>query len=693
MEITKELLKDLGAVLSSQRVVQEFSRLSFKISEEIDTLGEYKIEVGNLLTHRSGSCCEAYAASHASGGEFVAFVFRRNLPVRLEVISWLAGNEIHNIVKPLDFGIVRISALQEREHFVAILHSSYGRSLKSILESRMIFDEHFIANKFLPVILPVLAQLHQNNIVHGSVNTENIFIGDNGSIVLGDCFINCIGTAQPAFYETIERAQAHKFAKGSGSRSVDYYALGMTIFHMYTGSSLEHLNDDLIISEKLKQGSFTFLLHQESITGRIGSLVGGLSSDEAESRWDILQIDNWLYNKNIPSLEQELETQSVRAIIFNDKEFYSCRSLAYEMRKNWALSKEFLETDKLERWLASNKQNARKSSIITQIKPAAVKSKFTPASKITDDHLTKILIVLDPKAPVHTESFSYHISGTGLFIMDAISASQNELLKILLATITSGLHAIFEKFVGAGLERAELDAMQQVIFAFEPIAKYEIGYGMERLMYDLNPYLTCEDKWLQKHICISAGDVASTLETLEIKLDSIYEHKALICFLYSKFHEKVEVVLRDLQHFPHLYRHRAFRLAALLCLAQRSLQDAPLHNLTQFIGSELEELLDRHLKSAQIRSTIFENIKQAAKTGIIVNVIKAAGTHYLLLQDERGYEQAIQQAESIEAEVGFYNSKRKELRASVRHKSLRFAVSVSSIILCMMFIKILLQIV
>ncbi len=124
----------------------------------------------------------------------------------------------------------------DNEYLYLIQWFVEGQNLDKYLERHGVFKEEEVLD-FLNSLLPVLALMHKNNIIHRDLRLENIIRRNNGQLVLIDFgvakqFTGHIytSTASTPGYTSLEQTN-----RGVTNPSSDLYSLGATCFHLLTG--------------------------------------------------------------------------------------------------------------------------------------------------------------------------------------------------------------------------------------------------------------------------------------------------------------------------------------------------------------------------------------------------------------------------------------------------------------------------
>ncbi|MGV2831513.1 protein kinase domain-containing protein [Myxosarcina sp. GI1(2024)] len=135
----------------------------------------------------------------------------------------------------------------QNEHQYLVQEWIEGDNLTQVLQKQGTFDEKRIC-QLLNALLPVLAFVHQHQIIHRDIKPENILSCSDGTLVLVD-----FGAAKAVSARALDRTGtiigspeyiAPEQLRGKAVISSDIYSLGVTCLHLLTGISPFDLYSD-----------------------------------------------------------------------------------------------------------------------------------------------------------------------------------------------------------------------------------------------------------------------------------------------------------------------------------------------------------------------------------------------------------------------------------------------------------------
>ena len=235
-----------------------------------------------------------YPAKRVGGNEtnLIAIVGDRNSCFHLDIADAVEHIKLKSLLTLQSWGICEWPGGGQK---VALVYDRPpGPSLSESLAKGKSFSDSEIKKNFLPAMIEVLRAFSLKNLTHGAIRPENIFQRIDNSIVLGDCLSSAPSYYQPAAYLTIERGLALPGGRGVGTAADDIYALGVTLITLAIGELPARISDEQMITRKMEQGSFAYLSGRAKLSTSISNLLRGMLNDNAEERWSVDDIGNWL---------------------------------------------------------------------------------------------------------------------------------------------------------------------------------------------------------------------------------------------------------------------------------------------------------------------------------------------------------------------------------------------------------------
>lgn len=676
--------------------------------------GNYKIEIDKPLEEYSNDFAKAYnirlienldadyyerideycinlkndSEADLPVNDYYGLVFDNRMPVRLNDI--LNRNFSSNVASPHYLGICQFTELKDEPYFVAILPKIKGNKLRDLLATKNLFNEKFILAKFLKNIIKILETLHNNNIVYGKINLDNIYIDPLNEIKLKEFISTPCGYDQLTLYETTARSITQKWAKGSLNTKVDYYALGMLLFCMSSGENFEKYNDIILVQEKLKSGSFNFLNKIAKLPKKISILISYLVIDNENQRWNASQIIEYLDNNTSNLTILYDRDYLTRSIIFNAEEFYCRKALALSLWLNWEQACEFIKTDKIKKWLALNASEANVLNLLESLNLYMLNDKASTQRRFTidDERLISTLIILDSDGPVRVNGLAFFLDSIGILLAHSLNYKSDNVAQTLEDFIISNIFNIYDYMNTVEDNQPYFYIMSKLYKCSEYLGKSDIGFGLNRCLYELNPTLPAQDLLSKAIFCINLKDAMIYLNDESISFEDIQALKSLPTFIYSKI-DNSDFKIRSLGYHNIIQKDKIYQLCSILSIAQTQSKLLVLNHLTNIIAEKFNNILDKYIKSNSIIKLMRKNIDKAAKSGIINNVIKIASASKFFIKDLDGFTKACKRYKELLALINIYQQK--DNFNLIKITSLKIATQLTYVISCFIIIIIILE--
>jgi len=260
--------------------------LGIKREELVDD--RYRIQEGPLGGYTGEA--EIYKCHDESTGQTVALKFyRHHIVPKKDVMAQLIGLAHPDIVCLKAYGLWS-------GRFYEVMEYCAGGSLDEFMP---LTEEEAIL--YLQEIINGLNYCHDQGIVHRDIKPSNLFFRYNGKkdLVIGDFGISSVMEGDEKVRKTqsfgnitVDYTAPELFKREKlVSPKTDYYALGITLIHLLSGSSPFHGMDvNSIISAHLTEE----IEPPGKVSARFRQLVKGLTEKDPGNRWGYRQVQQWL---------------------------------------------------------------------------------------------------------------------------------------------------------------------------------------------------------------------------------------------------------------------------------------------------------------------------------------------------------------------------------------------------------------
>lgn len=655
-------------------------------SQQLDTLEDnYKILTGNSMPDCSSEYVKAFRVE--SRGKIVddkyALVFDHRFPAPLDYIAKFRRNHYKHIRSPYNLQIVKLAATSS-EHLVVILPIHSEQRLADMEDISEICTEYNVINNFIAPINDLLHSMHNNAMAYGSLNPSNILVSNDKKLYLDECISKIASSQQPALFEPLERCYLWGINKGGANEISDYYAFGMCIAYLiFKGnhsifkqdSNDERIQENLFY-QRVDKGTFQAFFENSKVSPVYRDLLKGLTLDNKEERWGYTEVCEWLKGNKVAIITSNHDLAN-RPVSFNDKHFINIRYLVEEIQRNWDISMNFLKDNSVVKWLKRNMEFSEPiAEYIDDV--IGVKRNSKGLFKMDDEvFIALVLFFLDPDHLVRFRDSRMTLSALPAYIWTSFinNHSSERAHKIIKMLATNFFSAFSEatKFRDLRTGRYPVKLVGDILSRNLEIKTP--GFGLEKCLYDLNPFLACQSEALSKYLILNIDDLLMHLEQIALETKEIYLDNHMLSFITSHLEMNDELKLPP---FPELkgFKHRNELINLyILSSAQQSSKHSSLPHLTQALKHEFARIVDL-FHSKDMTKSMAERLEHVILIGNFNNALKSMLDFKQIKADRDFYYAALAEYWSIEKEIAQFSSKTFLNKLGYEH-GLKIAVIIS----------------
>jgi serine/threonine protein kinase len=655
----------------------------------------YQIKVNSPLTEFNTEHAKAYEVIDSTGqiapGGLYAFVFNAQFPTRLQTIKRLQTVKNPLIQQLHDYGKVVLSNGQS-EKFAVILERPQGIPIKKYVEQNQPFAEKEVVMGLSKQLTNALISLSDHNIVHGSINADKVYYNkDTGRILIGECISDICGNSQYHAYDAIDQLLCQDACKGDMDTKGDFYSMGvLLLFLLSSKRPFYGFSKELISHIRLSNGSYessiVFIRMRTgfSISKHMDNLIKGLLSDSRAKRWGLNEIEKW-HNKEEPAPSMmRLHKQAPTPFEFNDREYYSRKSLAQELFLHWEKAKREVQIPDIVRWLSLSVKAQELAQDVNQL------TYGVNTIIISDNKLMRVITLLDPDGPIRFQNFSGHISGIGFELANHFINKDTEQLEQLSKLINSGSieYWIANQSEDSDFRLRGLNWRPQLIR--KHLAKKGTGFGMERVLYELNPGMPCQSPLLENYYVVTLEELLESLDRFSgNKQDETPVDRHIGAFIASRIDMSDDLRVKSLKNFPHFGKNPEVINTSMLSIAQAEGRVGQVKNLTNWMSKRLDGLVDS-LNSRVIKKQLRHKLDEATETGNINELFKVLADPNFARRDVYGFAEARNQYRHMEFQIQRLQTQ-SNIQRMAYQLGLRIAVTISYLICASTLVYVVLQ--
>jgi len=585
------------------------------------------------------------------GRPLYALVCKPEMPTRISVMRALKGLEIPAVLHMVDWGVAEWPPA-DRKCVIVIYHRPLGgRVMDTMASTFKRIPDHQFARAIIKPIADGLVELGLKGIAHRAIRPDNLYFMDEQrtKIVLGDCVTSVPAHDQPVVLETIESGMAMPSGRGAGKYADDMYAFGASVLILAIGRNpLQGVPDGEIIRRKIQMGSYATLVGDERMPVALIECLRGLLTDDPEQRWQATNIDLWLNGKRLTPIQAKAESQAQRPIRFADQEFHSVRPLSYAMYQNWDKAISIITDGTLEIWI----RRGHELNELADGMAIAIKSTGAMAGNRADADdviVARVLMLMDPKAPVRFRDFRTFIEGFGSALAIAMLRKQK------LQPYTDFINRDLWRHWIAAQEKQQADN-QQFEGVYRDLKNYlkdpNSGAGIERCVYELNEWQPCMSPLIDAQYVMEVKGVLPALDqtakSANTKLWPVDRHIA--AFLRARYAKGTGTQI-DSMNDPRPDR-ATIGMLSVLAIVQWRLGPEALYGLAGWVGGLMGPVINSY-QNRNKRKDLEKEIPKLVRKGNLAELYNYLDNPEERQRDAEGFAWA--KAEYAAAEKMIYD--------------------------------------
>lgn len=442
----------------------------------------------------------------------MAFICDPRQPPRLDMVRKMKRLKNGGGLTIVDDGSVDWAPNNRRQYVIIAECPPGGRLTDSATSPLERWPEDRIITQIIAPLLLSLAELEREGLTHRNIRPNNIFFRDAGRrmAMLGDCVTSVPALYQPIVYETIESGLTDPLGRGNGSIAADLYSLGVLALHLALGKlPLADKSPADVLEAKIKRGSFFALVDEFGVPDGLQDLLRGLLIDETSARWRVQDVHLWLDGRRLTAKPPPLAVRANRALDIGSESCTSPRHAA------WALHKQgeegaarAIRGPGFETWIT---RSLNEKSVTDGVGAAMTARADGPGGgNQASLFVSRILIALDPPAPIRYRSLTVAADGLG-GVLAAAMQGQGDAMPIA-EMILARLPAFW------ALRQLPARVEDNLLARFferqrRTLEDQRPGHGLERVAYELAPGLHCLSPPIEQRHVMAAGHMLQALET------------------------------------------------------------------------------------------------------------------------------------------------------------------------------------
>lgn len=578
---------------------------------------------------------------NSSNESLYALIYHPHTPPRINVLDGLKTITDTNMLTLLDWGLIDWPQPVSRRLCV-ICPKNPGKPFSvDPHEHFEPFSEDELDEGIIEPCYRIFEAFALRGFTYRALRTSNIFITDKGRrhLLLGQNIDYYPAFHQSALFEPVESALTMPCARGEGTIGDDLYSLGVLMAILTLGyHPLHDLTEEEVIQQKLTSGSFGAIIGNRKISVSLLEPIKGLLIDDPYDRWALKDLKNWIDGRRLNARQPVVPKRATRPYVFEDKEHYYLDTLLLSLMHNSGKGMTVFKNPGFHHWL---KRSLGMENLSLDLEAQYEKLIKSGGGGTPEKLTSRLLMAVNPLLPIFFKGLSFQIKGIGEALAYFFDKQDNR--QITAEVIGSRLPT---HWIGAQKKALLSNTKMLDIFEKSPriIASNELGMGIERTLYDLNPHFPCISPLFRDIAVLNTDNLLLSLEEIVPQYIGKTEpyDKHIVAFVASRGHAIGDAMVASFRR--DLMNHNP-ALAVLKFYAQLQKQllkkniRASLPNLAKWILSYSPEGVVSY-KNIERQKTIQKKLEDLTVQGDLTRLLEAADDAITALRDRQEYNEA-----------------------------------------------------
>ncbi|MDF1794743.1 MAG: hypothetical protein P1U88_22735 [Thalassobaculaceae bacterium] len=595
----------------------------------------------------------AYAAKarRESQGDLIAYACDPRIPHRHDDLETMRGFTTNGLLRFVEWGVVTWRPLNRRLAVVVYEKPLGGRVASAVSDTIEPMSDEAITRNFLTPAMTVLRDMSTRGVPHRGIRPDNLFYSDTNKrhILLGDPLTAPPGLNNPLFCETLEQGMADPEARGRGGVSDDLYAIGVCVIFLLLGRNPAHeLSPMELIERKISTSSYATLTAGARIQMNMVELLRGLLADDPRDRWSVREVELWIGGRRLTPKQAKLPPKAARPVTIGGRDYDNVRAVSEALGRNWLVAGEIVRGQDFDNWIRRSLTDERVTEAINKVLGSQANLAKAPDSD-NPRLVTRACMALDPAAPLRHKGFTCHVDGVGPALAMAF---EREDIRQKVADFING------KFIGAWMSlqtrnRSDLSEMYGIFEKLPiPLNMTGVGYGIERVLYELNRHLHCMSTLIETFFVTTVDRLIPAIEGAAKGRDRprLPVDRHIAAFAAARSTDVDERYLRALSTNDQTGTDHVLAALALLGRIQTMAKNGPAPTLATWFAELMEPAVNRFHNLKQ-RKAVEANVARAAETGMLMELHAIYADQKAIQRDQQGYAQAQQEHRYCGAQI------------------------------------------
>jgi hypothetical protein len=571
---------------------------------------------------------------------------------RVDTVVQLKTLREASVIRPVAWDPVDWPHSGERCFAVVYEHPEDASIMRSLSDRVPAQSTEFLVASVLGPLSLTLALISRRGQSHRAISPDNMYrLGETGeTVLLGDCVTSPPAWAQRALMEPIEVGMTPRDSRGTGTFADDIYALGASMLFLALGwCPVVDVGDDEIVEAKTWQGSFMALLNGERPPVGLREPLRGMLNDDPAERWTLDDIEQWIGGVLRRSALPSRELRANRSYEFAGAEHRNCRTLAHAFGNDPDEAANVIRSKDFDSWLS---RGVADPTLVEQIAEILMYTGSQGNNEGDDVAVSRICVALDPLGPMRYKGMVANAQGLGTALAAAMDAGDNAKVQLIGECISKGIPSdwLKQRELNVADDSSSLDKafrrLQQLFKHTGP------GYGMERALYETNPFVPCRSELLKRDYIYSLHDLLPTLERIVRDTGDlpVLIDRHIAAFIAARLKAPTEQILAEVENNRGNALSSKLAMVKLLGAVQKDYGPDALPNLTGWLSEELAPTIDQ-FQSKSTRDELRRKLSSVVAKGHLAALHNHLNSKKLLNHDQAAKKQAAREFADAAAKI------------------------------------------
>jgi hypothetical protein len=611
----------------------------------------YLIDTGSPIHELDQPSAKAYAVEDRRdlSLKLYALACTPGLPVRMEAIRVLKGQEHTGILPLIDWDVVSWPPLGQATLLVIYERPLGGRVIDRLHRKDTRITEYDILRKVIEPLVYGLNVLSENGGPHRSIRPDNLYFFDDDmeDIVLGPHVTAPPGFDQPAIFEPVDRAICQPEGRGMGDIRDDLFSLAATIIHLLLGyNPVAKMKHDTLIQQRLENTSYTALCGNARLPLSMVEPIRSMLNDDVSVRWNFDEVNKWIIGEKTTPVKKLPKQKAEVPFRFRKREHISFQTLAWHFGQHPQDAARVIESEDFATWL---KRYPSGTGLLEKIRGIVQMTKFHADNhQGSDDFLiNKVSMVLAPETPIRYKGMVFMPDGYGPVL--AVNWSRKGDPKAAAEALSHDVASIW--FSGQErLSKTMMDAQKSYSTLRGMLAINEPGFGLERVVYESNPGLSCQSPLVLKQNVVAIEHLLPAMEAAASSADTSGRpvDRHIAAFIAARFDQDIHPHLKALGSPKE--DTSVIGMLSLLAFLQWKLRAPSLLALSSWIGGLLGPAINAY-HNRRTRDELEKEIPRMVRKGSMPEIFNLIDNAEQRREDGEGFRAGQEEWRAAEEEI------------------------------------------